>query len=318
MQDICLFAHFDKDDKVDDYVLRYLAALRDLNFTIVFISTSRLADVEIERLRGTCSDVILRENAGLDFGSWAAGIAKHGSSFGGRLLLANDSVYGPIGDFKSAIARLTSEPADFYGMVESMEIAPHLQSWFLLFEPAVVRHGVFKQFMEQSFPARTKGQIIRRGEVGLSRRLVAAGFRYRALCKSQTFGPLPDRHAMNPMLLFWREILFECGIPFLKIELLRDNPLGVEDPAAILASLQRIAPEWPGIIGSHLARARDAASQRRPQRPLPARQRYALIRKRYLLKKQNRWIAAAWSTIKLEILTAPLQAWRLVKGTVRS
>ena len=43
MQDVCLFAHFDKDDRLDDYVLRYLAKLKELNFAIVLISTSRLA-----------------------------------------------------------------------------------------------------------------------------------------------------------------------------------------------------------------------------------------------------------------------------------
>ncbi|HTV30272.1 MAG TPA: hypothetical protein VMF32_21150, partial [Xanthobacteraceae bacterium] len=97
MQDVCLFAHFDKDDRIDDYVLRYLAQLRELNFSIVFISTSRLPAAETARLQGTCCDVILRDNAGLDFASWSVGFAKHAAAIGGRLLLANDSVYGPVG-----------------------------------------------------------------------------------------------------------------------------------------------------------------------------------------------------------------------------
>jgi lipopolysaccharide biosynthesis protein len=42
MRDFCLFAHFDKDDKVDDYALHYLKHIRDLNFSIVFVSTARL------------------------------------------------------------------------------------------------------------------------------------------------------------------------------------------------------------------------------------------------------------------------------------
>src|SRR5579872_6628074 len=117
MQDVCLFAHFDKDDRLDDYVLRYLAKLKELNFAIVLISTSRLAAAEIARAQVLCDDVILRGNdGGLDFASWSVGFAKHGDAIQGRLLLANDSVYGPVGNLGNALDRLTRVAADFYGM----------------------------------------------------------------------------------------------------------------------------------------------------------------------------------------------------------
>ena len=234
MRDVCLFAHFDKDNRVDDYVLHYIRSLRQLNFSIIFISATRIGPADVARLSADCDDVMLRENAGLDFGSWSAGFQKHGAAIEGRLLLANDSVYGPVGSLQLALARLTATAADFYGFVESMEVTPHLQSWFLLFESAVVRHAAFRQIMEQPFRTMSKKQIIARGEVALSSRLLDAGFRYRALCDRSRPVFTPPRHAMNPMLLFWREMLVDCGIPFLKIELLRDNPLGIEDAAAIL------------------------------------------------------------------------------------
>src|ERR1700683_4387885 len=163
MEDLCLFAHFDRDNRVDEYVLRYLAALKELNFSIVFTSTARLSASDIKRLGADCVDVILRENLGLDFGSWAAGLRKHRTAFGRRLLLANDSVYGPIGSLRAAFDRLTSVPADFYGMVENTQIAPHLQSWFLLFEPWVVRDETFSQVFSQPFGTMTKRQLVAQG-----------------------------------------------------------------------------------------------------------------------------------------------------------
>jgi len=308
MHDVCLFAHYDRDGSVDDYVLRYLGKIKELNFSIVFISTAALSDADIERLRIDCCDVIVRENAGLDFGSWSIGFAKHGAAIGGRLLLANDSVYGPIGSLAAALDRLTRNPADFYGLVESVQIAPHLQSWFLLFEPWVVGHQAFKAILAQPFSAMTKRQIVANGEVGLSRGLIAAGFRYDAVYRNDRLGLTPPRHAMNPMVLFWREVLFDAGVPFLKIELLRDNPLGIEDAATILQSVERIDASFCGLIRSHLARTTNFP--RRPRRPLLARYRYATIRKRYRLKRENRRVAAAWNLIKLELLTLPLSAWR--------
>lgn len=256
MPDFCLFAHFDKDDKVDDYVLRYLKYIRELNFSIVFVSASRLTLPEVARVRRDCFDVILRDNAGLDFGSWAQAFSKYCPVIDGRLLLANDSVYGPVGSLSIALDRLTSRHADFYGFVESIEIAPHLQSWFLLFEPAVVRHPAFKEIWSRPYRAMTKRQIITQGEVGVSRDLIDAGFRYEALYLSSQAGLFGRYFPVNPMHLLWRQLLFEQDVPFLKVELLRDNPVDLEDAERILTAVASLDSDFSNTIRRHLKRVR--------------------------------------------------------------
>ena len=308
MKDVCLFAHFDQNNKVDDYVLHYLNKIKELNFSIVFISAAQLPRAEVERLKNSCFDVILRENAGLDFGSWSDGFAKYGAAIRGRLLLANDSVYGPIGNLQVALDRLTRSPADFYGLVESAETDAHLSSWFLLFEPWVIQHPEFRSILGQPFSTMTKRQIIERGEVALSRRLTQAGFRYQALYQAVQAG-LSRRHSVNPMLVFWHELLFNEGVPFVKIELLRDNPIGREDAATILQTVKQIDPFMGVLIKSHLGR-----TTRRPPRIFLARLWYAMIRERYD-HKQRSWATSAFNQIKLELLTALVWASRWSKAT---
>ena len=315
MQDVCLFAHFDKDNRLDDYVLRYLARLRDLNFSIVLISASHLAAVERARAQDLCDDIILRGNdGGLDFASWSAAFAKHGDAIGGRLLLANDSVYGPIGDLGSALDRLTRAAADFYGMVESVEIDPHLQSWFVLLQPHVVRSAAFRSVMAQPFATMARRDIIRSGEVGLSRQLVAAGFHYEALYRNGSTVTLPPRYDANPMLLYWREALFDAGVPFLKITLLRDNPIGVEDAATILRQVEQIDPAICGLIRAHLARTA-AAGPTRPPRAALARYRYALMRRYAQAKSERRPMAATLTRLQLESMVIPLAIWRRLRDS---
>jgi lipopolysaccharide biosynthesis protein len=314
MKDVCLFAHFDRSDLVDEYVLRYLKRIRELNFSIVFISASRLGARDIERVRADCCDVIVRENAGLDFGSWSAAIAKHRTAIQGRLLLANDSVYGPVGSLADALARLTSRPADFYGLAESVEIAPHLQSWFLLFEPWVVQHAVFANLLMQPFSTMSKPDIIANGEIGLSQRLIEAGFRYQALYLIDREGLSAHRHTLNPMHLLWRELLFDDGIPFVKVELLRDNPLGVENAETILQALEPLDPPFCDIIRSHLKRTSRGRAPQLPKSRIgrwARHQRYAMLRYGHQLGRTNRRVAEGWNLVKLELLT---QSFRVARG----
>jgi lipopolysaccharide biosynthesis protein len=317
MDDVCLFAHFDKDDKVDEYVFRYLDKIKELNFAIVFISTARLGAADVERLRSVCFDVILRQNAGLDFGSWSAGFAKHGPAIGGRLLLANDSVYGPIGSLQNALERMTREPADFYGLVESIEIAPHLQSWFLLFEQRVIGSPAFTAILSQPFSVMTKRQIIASGELGLSRRLVDAGFRYKALYAIERAGLAARCIDASPMLFLWRELLCDAGVPFLKVDLLRDSPLGIFEPAPILATVEQMDSSLAGLMKSHLARMN---AGRPPGRAYEngfwrslRRKRSALLREGYRLHRENRRAAEVWNVVKLGPFIAVLRALQVFR-----
>jgi lipopolysaccharide biosynthesis protein len=318
MQDVCLFAHFDKDARVDDYVLWYLRKIKELGFSTVFISTSLLPQSEIERVQPYCFEVILRENSGLDFGSWSMGFAKHCGAIHGRLLLANDSVYGPTGNLEVALNRLTAAKADFYGFVESFEIAPHLQSWFLLFEPWVVRHAAFKSVLAQPFSAMTKRRIVENGEIGLSRRLVGSGFRYNALYQIDGAGLAARWLHASPMLFLWRELLCDVGIPFLKVQLLRDRPAGVEDVTVILRVAKDRDPEFCALVESHLSRMNPGAL------PNQARsfdlwrsirhQRLALLRRGYHLSQGNRRLPEIWNLMKLMPFVVVQRALQMLRA----
>jgi lipopolysaccharide biosynthesis protein len=311
---MCLFAHFDKNDKVDEYVFGYLSKIRALNFSIVFISASRLSAPDIDRLYVDCCDVILRENAGLDFASWSAGIAKHRDSITGRLLLVNDSVYGPIGSLQSAVDRLTSRPADYYGMVESIEIAPHIQSWFLLLEPWIARHAVFQEIMAQPFVAMTKSEIILNGEVALSRRLNDVGFEYKALYMPTRAGLMASRCQAHPMHLLWRELLFDAGVPFLKVDLLRDNPLFLTDTENFLCEISPLDSRLVELIRSHLENSSHKESNLAARVTLRTRWRvrsqYAMMRRGYKARRQGRRVAEASNFAKWHLLLMILGVWR--------
>jgi hypothetical protein len=304
MGDVCLFAFFDPADAVDEWVFYYLARLRDLSFSIIFISTSPIGEADLARLRTYCCDVIVRANQGLDFASWAAAFHRHEKSISGRLLLANSSVYGPLDDLTDALNRLTSRPADFYGMVESIDISAHLQSWFLLFEPHVARSPTLKEFLSQPFTQMTKDQIIVNGEVALSKRLISAGLRYQALYRASAAGWAERLFASNPMHLFWREMITVEGVPFLKVALPRDNPLGLNDSAEVGKVVGTLNPALWNLIAAHQARIGGHSPQDPPslwRRIMwsPRRLYHVLMRRGYRLHRAHRRVAEAYNFLLL-------------------
>lgn len=291
--DVCFFAHYDPDGRVDPYVELYLRAIAACGFSIVFVSAGELRAEDAARISSLCADVLTRSNGGLDFGSWSEAFARHGAAVRGRLLLANDSVYGPIGDLAAMLRRLTATPSDLYGLVESLQISPHLQSWFLLFEPRAHRSDAFRRLMSQDFAAMAKRDIIRNGEVAATASLVAAGFRYRPLVVQS---PMVRRLAFNPTHFLWRELLTRDGLPFVKIELLRDK-MGPEMREDALREIARISPEWADLIRAHLARM----AGRRPAAPLnrPTRIYRRLVQTLYRLETDGYWWIAAPASLAI-------------------
>lgn len=261
---VCFFAHFDPDTRLDDYVRHYLAELRALGFAVVLITTSGLDRDGHLAASSLCHDVIVRPNHGLDFGSWAAALDKYGDDIQGDLLLANDSVYGPLGSLGATLEPLFATEADFYGLVETWEPQPHLQSWFLLLRPHVHRSEAFRALMRMPFETMSKREIIDEGEVGLTPALTRAGFRCGAAFRPSMLGPLWRSLPFNPAQLLWRELVEGGLVPFLKVEVLRDNPMSLPDVHEWEDVVGAAAPPLVPIIRAHLRRVGGVALARQP------------------------------------------------------
>lgn len=237
---VCIFSHFDSDSIVRRYVFEYLRAIVSCGFSVLFVSTAdRIAAEDRDRLEALGIDVHLRENKGLDFGSWQYGMGVlEDMEPVDQLLLANDSVFGPLFDLKFMIDQMNGTDADFWGVTDSYEGGWHLQSYFLCFHANVVRSQVFRDFFARDFHALPKQQIIIKGEIALSQTLIGAGFMGAASCPygaltEDKFGGLCD-----PTQHYWDELIETCRCPFIKRLLLRENPNGVEN-----------VDRWRDVIG---------------------------------------------------------------------
>lgn len=276
MRTLAVFAHFDPEGLVAPHVERYLSALSGSVERLVVVSTADPAAAARGQLERH-GELLVRENAGYDFMSWKTGLDHVGDwDTYDRLLICNDSVVGPLRPMPEILGVRAPRDVDFWGMTVSRELEPHVQSWFMVFERPVILSGLLHGFWRAMQPVSDRYVVIRRYEIGLSRLLRTAGLqmgsylrptpwqtvraqaRYRHALRAR-----PDlarnvrraapsgrlrrweqrlrRPAWNPGYVFWDAAL-TGGLPFVKIEILRDDPYRM-GPQRILTALERALPE---------------------------------------------------------------------------
>ncbi|TVS05315.1 MAG: glycosyltransferase [Cyanobium sp. PLM2.Bin73] len=248
-----IFVHWDVAGEVRPDVIEQLRAYRR-HAVVAFVSAAPTLLEQpgaMARLRELCAVVLVRRNEGYDFGSWKAGISFCRSHLEriSRLILTNDSCYGPLHSFDSLFKRLEASNADVVGLTESTAISSHLQSYFLAYGSRVLRSALFWEFWDQIGIWGSKVELVRDCEVGWSTTLVDAGFKLEALYLAGEHGNVTHTH--------WRQLLTELEFPFLKAELLRLNPIrqNIDSWDSVAAAIN---PRVAQMIRDHLAQQQHA------------------------------------------------------------
>lgn len=290
---VVVFVHFDRKGEIRDHTRAYIDALRAEGLDIVFVTNSaHLAPPDYAWVHAKVARIIIRRNLGYDFAAWRDAMAA--CDVPGEntrlLLLANDSVYGPLRQIGPMLKRINFDEADVWSVTDSWQHQFHLQSFFVAFGPQAFGQEAFQLFWRSIRNVRSKRWVVTRYEIGLSRSMMAAGMRCKAIwpylaivevlrdavaqdeahdaaasnltgpcdapvqrndssCQAEPFASADrrntkrllriasDRIPLNPMADLWR-VLIEQGCPFLKRELLRENPTRVPDVAA-----------WSSVVG---------------------------------------------------------------------
>jgi hypothetical protein len=266
---IVLFLHWDRGGRVREALFSYIGQLAESGRSVVFVTNAGKIEPNAEaRLLTLCAGVLIRRNVGYDFGGWRDAIETLNlpQTETDEIIIINDSVFGPFRPLEATMLRLDYSDVDVWGLTESWQRRYHLQSYFIAFGPRAIRAPAFRKFWGQVIPAPSKAYVIGKYEVGLTQTMIKAGLRvaalwpYEMLIKQVTRDQLAEylnpniktsgredpmvltrhlsilrlrdaiarRKALNPTSDLWRYLLLS-GYPFIKRELLRDNPTRIED-----------------------------------------------------------------------------------------
>lgn len=236
MKRLSVFAHYDKDNIIDGYVIYYLKALKEICNTIIFVSDCYLSELEQNKIKDIADYIIAEKHGEYDFGSYKRGylFALENSLDFDELIFVNDSCYGPFYPLKPIFEKMEKKKCDFWGMThnsygipeaytnndESFYIKPpwipHIQSYFLVFNSKIIKNDIFNNFIANIKKLESKNDIIRTYEIGLTVTLKEKGFKPAVYINKFKF-----EH--NSLATKWDILIKKYRYPFLKTTIAKNG-----------------------------------------------------------------------------------------------
>ena len=186
---VVLFMHFDGAGNVRPQIFDYLNDLAANNLEVVFVTNAaKLNAPALQNLQEICAGIIIRRNIGYDFGAWRDAILHLDlpQAQTEEVILANDSVFGPLTPMGDVLRRINYKKADVWGLTESWQVRYHLQSFFMAFGPAALQAEAWRKFWRQVRPVPMKAYVVRTYEIGITQAMVKGGLSCTAMWPYET------------------------------------------------------------------------------------------------------------------------------------
>jgi len=267
---ICLFAGYDPDGVIDDYVVAYLKAL-SRHADIYYMADCVMTPAELSKLKGIAKGAWAGRHGAYDFGSYSI-LAKRLVGWDvidqyDELLLANDSCY-LLSDFDAVFKRMDSRRCDWWGLqatkginktrdvgrnrfrqpipletvrtsmldgFESADLYDFLiGSYFVAYRKPVMNDAGFRKQLNAVTVQPNKQNIVQKYEIGLTRYLINRKYLF------DTF--MPDLYPFHPVYSNWHFRMIEDGFPLFKRYFLTSNHYKVPHLYRWKEKIQRVIP----------------------------------------------------------------------------
>ena len=271
-REVCLFTLYSAEGRIYDHVLNYLHALKREGLALVVVIATEGLNEPLSADLDMIDGILVRKNHGWDFAAWATALAVFPDLWAARLLvLANDSVYGPIQQegLSSILRSGRASPRHVVALTDSYQAKRHLMSYFTVVTSSGLKHPAVRAFWQAVRSHRDKQTVIDEYEIRSIERWEKAGVTFDVMFPTSPTSNQP----LNPTLDGWRNLI-ERGFPFVKVQLLRD--FADRHDASRWEESFQANPDLVGQIKNHLVacgRNRQVAA-----RPVPSpNPRYVLI-----------------------------------------
>lgn len=222
MKRLAIFAGYNEENIIEDYVIYYIKELKKIA-DIIYVSNCYFDNNELNKISEYCLEMICKPHGEYDFGSYKKGYiyAKEKDILRDYdyLLFCNDSVFGPFFDLKTIVENMENKDLDAWSMFHCFEDyanLEHLQSYFLSMNKKVFLDENVAYFIMSIMKLNTKENMIVNNEIGFTNFLKKYKYNIGGYFNSSYI-----RTNDNNNLPFYKsEELIEKVVPFFKRSIL--------------------------------------------------------------------------------------------------
>lgn len=224
MKRILIYCVYDKEGIADNYVLYFLNSFKDICDYICIVANCDLTQESKTNLEGISNKLILRENNGFDSAAFKHAIKILGYDtlkLYDELILANDTVYGPIYNISDVFNKMSEKHVDFWGITQHPEIngsfagtkvKMHLQSYFLVFKNNIVQSPIFQEFWDNLQVPQNYEEAVAFFELNITDFFVKKGFTFGSYINLDDY----MKYCPVPYFYFTDKMMQQENLPFIK------------------------------------------------------------------------------------------------------
>lgn len=232
MNRLGIFVFYDKQGKVDDYVIYLLEQLNKCLTDLIIVCNGRLSPEGKSRLEKLTNTLYTRENAGFDamayklamtdYVGWDTLVEYE------EVVLLNDTFYGPFYPFSEMFDKMQESNADFWGITRQMATADYfsynekvlpayVQSYFWVFRQTVLRNKEFQEYWNQFDSTNwIFSDVVNRHEKLFTLKLENMGFHWDTYVKAEEFESEDAGKNFNPYYYVAYNLIKDYRCPILK------------------------------------------------------------------------------------------------------
>lgn len=193
MKRAAIYVFYDKDGYVDRYVEYYLNDLVKNVDLLVVVCNGKISAEGRRVLKQYSDHVFARENKGFDIAAYRAGMQYIGwdkLQDYDELILANDTVYGPIYPFHEMFDEMDKRELDFWGITRHYKvkanpynceygyIPEHIQSYFMAFRKSLLGCYEFIRYWKNLPSIKTYKDAVGKHECRFTKYFSDMGFKW--------------------------------------------------------------------------------------------------------------------------------------------
>ncbi len=227
-----IFAFYEKNGIVEEYVLYLLADLKKCLERLVIVCNGNLSEEGRQKLEEYSEDIYIRNNKGYDIGAFRYilidCLGQRQVQEYDELVLCNDTFFGPFISFEDIFRIMNEKKLDFWGLssqpetidfwTSSNRIVPaFIQSFFIVIKKRLIKAPVFWDYWDKMQVEQWNvTQVVINHEQYFTPYFETLGYTWGTFTECSFFKGKLESNAYTPYLVLPYELIKYGKAPFLK------------------------------------------------------------------------------------------------------